>query len=154
MDSWDSNLFRSGFVDLDSGILISPSKRPKYEHFPSVHSQGFQEIYLFLISKAYSIFQMKYIAFHYKPIQKLVQGCQVKIWSLVLLFPSKWDSDSGSDSNLCSNSDSRFESLKNRIFDKLSNEHCQCIEENQNKSFLHNPSTFKSSLVHVWLRLE
>ena len=32
------------------------------------------------------------------------------------------DSDSGSDSNLWSDSDSRFESLKKRIFDKLISE--------------------------------
>ena len=39
---------------------------------------------------------------------------------MVHLCPSKWDLDLGSDSNLCTDSDSRFESLKKRIFDKLS----------------------------------
>ena len=38
----------------------------------------------------------------------------------VILFLCGQDSDSGSDSNLWSDSDSRFESLKKRIFDKLS----------------------------------
>ena len=38
----------------------------------------------------------------------------------VILFLCGQDSDSGSDSNLWSDSDSRFESQKKRIFDKLS----------------------------------
>ena len=37
----------------------------------------------------------------------------------VILFLSRQDSDSDLDSNLWSDLDSRFESLKKRIFDKL-----------------------------------
>ena len=48
----------SGFESIgkDSAIPNSPLKEPNYEHFPFVHSEVSQEIYLFLRSKDCSTF--------------------------------------------------------------------------------------------------
>ena len=59
------------------------------------------------------------VSFSSKPIWNFCVQVICLYWFPVLLYPWKWDSDSGSDSNLWPDSDSRFESPKKRIFDKL-----------------------------------
>ena len=68
------------------------------------------------------------VSFSLKPVWNYrVQDKICWYWFLVLSFPSKWDSDSGSDLNLWSDLDSRFESPKKQTFDKLNDNHRRAV---------------------------